>query len=106
MPLLSDIQAKIPTADAVAGQCICYHELKHYTLGQYVGDGLVILDSAGEALLASIDAAAVPAEPEPAPEPVVEAAKPTRRKAKADLPPTTDNDDLGAGLDLSGLDNL
>jgi len=104
MPLLSDIQAKIPTADAVAGYCICYHDLKHYELGTYIGDGLVVLTSAGEALLASIDAAAAPAEPEPIPEPVVEAAKPTRRKAKAELAP--DNDDLGAGLDLSRLDNL
>lgn len=49
---LKALQKKIPTADTVAGRVIAFHEGKHYDLGEYVGDGLVILSRDGEKLMA------------------------------------------------------
>jgi hypothetical protein len=49
---LKALQKKIPSADAVAGRIIAFHEGKHYDLGEYVGDGLVILSRDAEQLLA------------------------------------------------------
>ena len=52
MPQLKDVQKKIPSADTVAGRVIAYHEGKHYDLGAYVGDGVVLLSPDGEKLMA------------------------------------------------------
>ena len=62
--LLKDVQAKIPSADSVAGRVVAFHEGKHYDLGQYVGDGVVKLSPEGEALLHEPD---VPEVQAPAP---------------------------------------
>ena len=51
MPQLKDIQKRIPSADTVAGRVIAYHEGKHYDLGEYVGDGIVMLSRDGEKLM-------------------------------------------------------
>jgi hypothetical protein len=48
---LKALQKKIPTADTLAGRVIAFHEGKHYDLGEYVGDGLVVLSRDAEKLL-------------------------------------------------------
>lgn len=55
MAKLKDVQAKIPSADTVAGRVIAFHEGKHYDLGAYVGDGVVQLSPEGEALMRPAD---------------------------------------------------
>ena len=52
MASLKAIQRKIPGADSVAGRVIAFHQGKHYDLGQYVGEGSVILSQDGERLMA------------------------------------------------------
>jgi hypothetical protein len=56
MPSLETLQKRIPSADTVAGRCICFHEGKHYDLGAYVGDGQVILEGEGRKLIEELDA--------------------------------------------------
>ena len=51
MPTLKQVQAKIPSADTVAGRVLAYHNGKHYDIGEYVGDGAVHLNKTGEELL-------------------------------------------------------
>lgn len=53
---LESIQKLLPTADVVAGSVIVYHDMKHYDLGKYVGEGSVILTPEAEALLVSLEA--------------------------------------------------
>jgi hypothetical protein len=52
MPQLTDVQKKIPSAHTIAGRVIAYHNGKHYDLGQYMGEGLVMLSTDGEQLMA------------------------------------------------------
>lgn len=53
---LKTIQKVLPAADVVAGSVIVYHDMKHYELGKYVGEGSVVLSPEGEALIASLEA--------------------------------------------------
>lgn len=86
MASLNSIRKVAPGAETVAGRVIAFHQGKHVDLGQYVGDGQVILSPAGEALLA-------PPEDKP-----VEKSK--RRMAEnINVRPAG-----GAGLDLSNLE--
>lgn len=56
MATMKEINAKLPTAEVVAGRVQVYYapEGKHYTLGDYVGDDAVVLTAEGQALLDSI----------------------------------------------------
>lgn len=51
MALLKDLQKVAPGADTVAGRVVVFHNGKHLDLGQYVGDGSVVLSQEGEELL-------------------------------------------------------
>ena len=51
MPQLKDVQKKIPGAFISTGRVIAYHRGKHYELGKYVGEGVVVLSPEGEKLL-------------------------------------------------------
>ena len=62
MPQLKELQKKIPSADAVAGRVIAFHEGKHYDLGQYMGEGVVVLSPEGVKLLSPKKAQQKPAE--------------------------------------------
>lgn len=62
MPQLKEIQKKVPTADVVAGRVIAFHEGKHYDLGEYMGEGVVVLSHEGEKLLTPKKAKQKPAE--------------------------------------------
>lgn len=93
MPSLSDLQTKFHNADIVAGTCVCFHEGRHYELGKYVGDGMVVLGPEGEKLLESLDSLAEEAE-------VVEVRRvPRAAKKRGVQVPTDINDDL-TKLDL------
>lgn len=59
---LKALQKKVPEAEVVGGRVIAFVGMKHYDLGQYVGEGTVILSQEGEAFLAPSDE-----EPKPAP---------------------------------------
>lgn len=81
MPSLTQLRKVVPGAESVAGRVVAYHNGKHVDLGQYVGDGMVILSSEGEALMA--------AEPPK---------KPARKVA------VNENAKPAGGLDLAGID--
>lgn len=51
MASLKALQKKVPGAEAVAGRVIAFYQGKHYDLGEYVGDGMVVLSQDGERLL-------------------------------------------------------
>lgn len=51
MPQLKDVQKKIPTAFVSTGRVIAFHNGKHYELGKYAGEGVVLLSPDGEKLL-------------------------------------------------------
>lgn len=52
MPSLKDLQKVVPNAETVAGRVIAFHKGKHLDLGQYVGDGAVVLSKDGEEAMA------------------------------------------------------
>jgi hypothetical protein len=81
---LKSIQKLLPEADVVAGSVIVYHNMRHFDLGKYVGEGSVILSPEGEALVNELSEAAE--------------AKVTKRKVKAADPAFADlPDDLLSG---------
>lgn len=51
MPSLKDVQKVVPGAETVAGRVIAFHNGQHVDLGEYVGDGAVVLSKAGEEVL-------------------------------------------------------
>lgn len=51
MPQLKDVQKKVPGAHTLAGRVIAFYKGKHYDLGHYVGDGVVLLSTDGEKLM-------------------------------------------------------
>lgn len=53
MPTLDSVKAVVPSADTIAGRVIAYHNGKHYDLGEYVGEGVVVLSKDGEAIMAT-----------------------------------------------------
>lgn len=96
--LLKDIQAKIPTADSVVGRCICFHEGLHRDLGEYVGDGIVVLNLEGEKIIASFNVEQ--ADAEVVSETKVERKSKAKAAVKKDPAPDLDFGDLGASLNL------
>lgn len=52
MASLSVVQQRIPTAEVVGGKVQAFHEGKHWHLGDYVGDGAVVLSKDGERFMA------------------------------------------------------
>ena len=52
MASLVAVQQKIPTAEVVGGKVQAFHEGKHWHLGDYVGDGAVVLSKDGERFMA------------------------------------------------------
>ena len=52
MASLKAVQKRVPGADTVAGRVIAFVNGKHYDLGEYVGEGAVVLSKDGEKLMA------------------------------------------------------
>jgi hypothetical protein len=52
MASLKAIQKRVPSATTMVGRVIAFVDGKHYDMGQYVGDGSVILSKEGEKLMA------------------------------------------------------
>lgn len=52
MASLKAIKKRVPSADSIAGRVIAYVDGKHVDMGQYVGEGSVVLSQAGEKLMA------------------------------------------------------
>lgn len=86
MALLKDVQVMIPSADAVVGRVVAFHNGKHVDLGEYVGEGVVSLSPAGTAALAALTQAS---------EQVAKPAPAARRKNLPGLSPAS-NSDLGS----------
>lgn len=97
MPSLKAIREVIPSAEAMVGRVVAFHEGKHIDLGDYHGDDAVALNLRAEQLIAGIVDArkeAVEAEKTAA------AQAASTPKAKRGKPqPQTDADELSAGLD-------
>lgn len=52
MVSLKTIQKKFPGAYSIVGRVVVRYQNKHYDLGKYMGDGMVVLSKDGERLMA------------------------------------------------------